>query len=77
MLCETPDSLFECRTQRNGVEKLNKKLKKQYNENLDEFAEVAANLQDEVIAFYGRVDRNKLVGGVDHVINWVSSKPDN
>ena len=63
------------RTQRNGLDKLNQRLKKKYNESLEEFADVAASLQDDVISFYGRVDKHKLVSGVDHIINWVSCAP--
>lgn len=76
----------EYRTQRNGFEALNERLKNQYNESLDEFADIAATLQvnsigcgmymkyefkDEVIGFYAKVDKQKLVSGVDHIINWV------
>ena len=48
-----------------GRAELNKKLKDKYNESLDEFAEAAAKLRDELIEYYKVVDRTRLVNGID------------
>jgi len=57
-------------TKRNGLNALNKNLKKKYNESLDEFIDSVNNLRKELIDFYTVTDKQRLMGGIDQILTW-------
>mmetsp|Transcript_23145 Transcript_23145/g.28445 ORF Transcript_23145/g.28445 Transcript_23145/m.28445 type:complete len:470 (+) Transcript_23145:169-1578(+) len=57
-------------TERNGLPALNRQLKRKYNESLDEFISSVNNLRTELISFYTQTDKQRLIGGIDEILNW-------
>lgn len=57
-------------TKRNGLDKLNKKLFERYGQSLQDFISAANELRDDLIEFYRHRDRNKLVLGIQPILDW-------
>lgn len=57
-------------TVRNGMSKLNKKLKQRYGVSFQEFVQEANELRDDLIEFYRHRDKNKLVTGIQQILDW-------
>eukprot|EP00924_Labyrinthula_sp_SR-Ha-C_P001222 snap_masked-scaffold_7-processed-gene-17.19-mRNA-1 protein AED:1.00 eAED:1.00 QI:0/0/0/0/1/1/2/0/885 len=66
---ESIDNLIDWVSQ-NGVASLNRKLKKKYKEDLDEFSFYAEKLKMEIIEFYQIVDRTKLAKDFEGLVTW-------
>lgn len=56
--------------QRNGLKLLDSRLKEKYNESLSEFKKARESLRDELIGFYTKADKTKLVSGLESILSW-------
>lgn len=55
---------------RNGLRKLNKELKRRYNQSLDDFIDDSDKLKAELVAFYKQIDENKIKDGLEKIHSW-------
>ena len=56
--------------QRNGLKLLDNRLKDKYNESLSEFKRARDSMRDELIGFYTKADKTKLVSGLESILSW-------
>lgn len=57
-------------TKRNGLQKLNRKLRERYGLSFQDFVKEANEMRDDLIEFYRHRDKNKLVIGIQNILDW-------
>uniref|UniRef100_A0A7S3LRA0 Uncharacterized protein n=1 Tax=Aplanochytrium stocchinoi TaxID=215587 RepID=A0A7S3LRA0_9STRA len=57
-------------TEDNGAEALSKQLEAKYGEGFKPFVKRANELQDELVKFYTKYDKQRLVQGLEKIVKW-------